>query len=183
MLLITVIATALGALVTRDLYAEQEPLPPATAQPPSSEVPPSEQPGPPDVRGLPDATTHPLFRTLQSLLQRYFDAVNAKDYDQWSTTVTARRLKETPREVWMTDYATTRDGNIIVYRIETLGDDTARVLLRFTSTQDPEDAPPELPVSCIRWDLVWAFERERGEWLLAAGSTSKSPQHQACDAQ
>jgi len=182
-LLITVIATALGALVTRDLYAEQETAPPAVVQSSRTEVPPSEQPGSPKVQGTPDAAANPLFRTLQSLLQRYFDAVNATDFDAWSTTVTAQRLEATPREKWETDYRSTKDGNILIYRIEATGDDTARVLLHFTSTQDPASAPPELPVDCIHWNLVWAFERERGEWLLAAGTTSQSPQHEACKTQ
>jgi hypothetical protein len=179
-LLITVIATATGALVARSLYQDQPPAQPAAVEPSPSSVAPNEQPGSPKVQGTADATAHPLFNTLQPLLQRYFDAINAKNYKDWSETVTSDRIEETPEEIWYRDYRTTRDGNIIVYRIETGGDDTARVLLQFTSTQDPKDAPQELPEACIRWNLVWPFAKEGGEWKLAAGETSSSPQHEAC---
>jgi hypothetical protein len=179
-LLITVIATALGALVARSLYADQPPPPPPAVEPTTTSVPPSKQPGPAAVQGTADATAHPLYKTLQPLLQRYFDAINAKDYTAWSSTVTSKRRTDQPEDKWQKDYRTTRDGNIIVYRIEASGDATARVLLQFTSTQSQEDAPTELPVDCIHWNVVWPFEKEKGEWKLAAGSTSASPQHDPC---
>jgi hypothetical protein len=182
-LLITVIATALGALVTRDLYADPEPVPPAAVQAPPSEVPLSEQPGSPEVRGSQDSASNPLYNTLRALLQRYFDAINAKDYKLWSTTVTQNRLKSMPKEKWDAEFHTTTDGNIFMHRIEVTGDDTARVLLQFTSVQDLGNAPLELLERCINWDLVWAFERERGQWLLGAGVTNQSPQHEACASQ
>jgi hypothetical protein len=90
-LLITVIATALGALVARSLYTDQSRLPPAPIESSPSSVPPGEQPGPADVQGLLDATAHPLYNTVHDLLQRYFDAINRKDYAAWSGTVTAAR--------------------------------------------------------------------------------------------
>ncbi|MFL6123059.1 hypothetical protein [Actinophytocola sp.] len=178
-LLITVIATALGALVARSVYADQ-PLPPAAVRPSTSSVPPSEQPGPPAVQGYADATAHPLYNTLHGLLQRYFDAINTKDYAAWSATVTTARRQAQPEEDWRTAYKTTRDGSITVYRIETAGADAAQVLLHFTSTQDPQDGPPEMPVGCIEWNVVWAFAKEKGEWRLAIGPSSASPQHTPC---
>jgi hypothetical protein len=179
-LLITVIATALGALVARSLYADQPEPPPPAVEPSPSSVPPSEQPGPADVKGRADATAHPLYRTLQPLLQRYFDAINAKDYAAWATTVTAKRRADQPVDAWMEDYRTSSDGSIVIYRIEASGDATARVLLQFTSTQDPAHAPAELPADCIHWNVVWPFAKEKGEWKLASGSTSASAQHEAC---
>jgi hypothetical protein len=180
-LLITVIATALGALVARSLYADQPPPPPAAVEPSASSVPPSEQPGSPEVKGTADATTHPLYSLLQPQLQKYFDAINAKDYDAWTETVTTDRIRTQPEDRWRNvDYPTTKDGSIVIYRIEVTGDENARVLLKFTSTQDPTHAPQELPVDCIYWNVVWAFAIEDGEWKLAAGSTSATPQHEPC---
>jgi hypothetical protein len=179
-LLITVIATALGALVARSLYDEPPPQPPAAVEPSPTAAPLSEQPGSAEVRGTADATVHPLYNTLRSLLQRYFDAINKKDFDSWASTVTAERLRTMPEERWRTDYRSTRDGSIVMYRIEATGDDTARVLLRFTSIQNEDDAPPELRVPCINWNVVWLFAKDRNEWKLAAGETSREPQHERC---
>lgn len=180
-LLITVIATALGALVARSLYTDQPPARPAAVDPAPSSRPLREQPGPPEVKGTADATTHPMYGTVRPLLQRYFDAINAKDYDSWASTVTAQRREAQPEDVWTKDYSTTRDGSIVVYRIENGGPDTARVLLQFTSTQDEANAPSELPVSCIHWNVVWVMAKERDEWKLSAGKTSASPQHEPCE--
>jgi hypothetical protein len=184
-LLITVIATALGALVARSLYADQPPQTPSAIEPSPSSVPRDKQPGSSDVQGTTDAVAHPLYNTLHGLLQQYFKAINTKDYAAWSATVTAGRRETQPEKVWQNDYKTTRDGNIIIYRIETSGGehsggDTAQILMHFTSTQDPADAPPELPVDCIDWNVVWSFALEKGEWKLASGSTSASPQHDPC---
>jgi len=182
-LLITVIATALGALVARSVYADQ-PQSPAAIQPSPSSSPPvprAEQPGSAEVKGTTDAVAHPLYVTVDKLLQQYFNAINAKDYAAWSTTVTAARRKIQVEDDWRRDYKSTRDGSIVVYRIETdAGGDTARVLLHFTSTQDPADAPPELPVDCIDWNVVWPFAMDHGEWRLANGATSAFPQTAAC---
>jgi hypothetical protein len=180
-LLITVIATALGALVARSVYDDPQPQTPAAVEPSPSSVPPSEQPGPTEVRGTADATTHPLYNTLRPLLQQYFDAINEKDYARWAETVTKERLDKQDEETWQNDYRTTSDGSIVMYRIETNGDGTASVLLQFTSTQDPNDAPPELAAPCIHWNVVWAFAKERDTWKLSAGSTSASPQHEPCE--
>jgi len=180
-LLITVIATALGGLLTRDLYADSAPSAPAPVLPgPPSSIPPSQQPGPVTVQGTLDATAHPLYETFRGLLQNYFEAINLKDYKRWAGTVTDERLTSQPEEEWQADYSTTQDGSIVLYRIESDADDTARVLLQFTSTQAPEKGPPELRVGCIHWNVVWAFARNGGEWKLAAGSASASPQHEEC---
>ncbi len=179
-LLITVIATALGGLVARSLYAEPAPEQAPLVTPSPSAVPPNEQPGSPEVVATPDAMAHPLYGTLQPLLQTYFDSINKKDYGLWSSVVTAERRANQPEEAWRVQYRSTRDGGMVMYRIEAIGDGEARVLLHFTSTQSLEDAPAELPATCIQWDVVWAFSKQRGEWKLAAGLTSASPQLQKC---
>jgi hypothetical protein len=179
-LLITVIATALGALVARSLYADQPPALPTAVEPSASSVPPSEQPGSPEVKGTADATTQPLYSTLQPLLQKHFDAINAKDYDAWTQTVTTDRIRTASADKWNADYRTTKDGSIVIYRIEMTGDKTARVLLKFTSTQDLLNAPPELPAECIHWNVVLPFAKEDGEWKLATGSASATPEHEPC---
>lgn len=180
-LLITVIATAVAGLLARDLYSETPSAPPPTVVGTSPSPKPSgEQPGPATVRGTADAAAHPLYWTLQPLLQTYFTAINDKDYERWSSVVTYERQTNQPEQKWQQEFRTTKDGNIVMHRIEARGDGTARVLLTFTSTQDVADAPQELPRPCIHWNVVWAFSTEDGDWKLAAGPASASPQHEPC---
>jgi hypothetical protein len=178
-LLITVIATALGALVARGLYADPGPQTPAAVEPSPSSVPPSQQPGSPEVQGTADATTHPLYDTLRPVLQKLFDAINAKDFASYAEGITAAKRAQTSEQDWSYDFSTTRDGSVVVYRIEA-GDRTASVLMRFTSTQEPDKAPQALPVDCIEWKVVWAFAEEKGEWKLAAGPASRQPIMERC---
>jgi hypothetical protein len=180
-LLITVIATALGGLLARDLYSEpSSPSPTTVVVTSPSAGPPEEQPGPATVRGTVDAVAHPLYETLRELLQTYFEAVNTKDYARWSSVVTYERQRRQPEQMWQNEYGTTKDGNIVMHRVEARGDGTARVLLTFTSTQAIDDAPEELPEPCIHWNVVWAFSTEDGDWKLTTGLTSVTPQHEAC---
>lgn len=180
-LLITVAATAVAGLLARDLYTEPAAAPPTTVVATSpSPVPSGQQPGPAEVKATGDAAAHPLFRTLQPLLQTYFKAINDKDYERWSSVVTGERQTNQPEQKWQQEFATTQDGSIVMHRIEARGDGTARVLLTFTSTQDVKDAPQELPRPCIHWNVVWAFSTEDGAWKLAAGPASATPQHEPC---
>jgi hypothetical protein len=179
-LLITVIATALGGLFARDLYDPAPPSVPAAVQPPPTDVPLHEQPGSPEVGGTTEAAAHPLYGVLRPVLQAIFDAINAKDFQAWAKHVTQERLDTTPEKDWQNDYESSRDGSILVYRIEASGDGTAKVLMRFVSTQDPEKAPPTMPSKCIEWNVVWAFERSDGQWRLSGGISGKTPNLAPC---
>ncbi|PPK69183.1 hypothetical protein V5P93_001561 [Actinokineospora auranticolor] len=180
--LVAVVICAAAAMVARELYATGN----ATAATPSpilpseNVIPPSARPGPRDVRATQDAIRHPLYETVRQLLQTHFDAINGKNYARWRTTVTDARAKDMPEDNWRSAYRSTQDGTIVVYRIETGPANNARVLLSFVSQQDPADAPLELPVGCIRWNVVFPLTVAAGEWRIDAGATSASPQHDSC---
>ncbi len=174
-LLITVIATAVGGLLARTWYEDAGPIEPAAVIPSPSSVPPGEQPGSRVVEGTPDAIAHPLYRTVRGLLQRYFDAINNRDYAAWQRTVISERVERQPEEKWLADYRSTQDGHIVIFRIELGEDDTARVLMTFTSVQDPVDAPQELPVGCINWNVVFPLVLEDDGWKLDSSPASASP--------
>lgn len=176
---LVVIATGAAALVARQIYAEPEPAPPSAVVG-DERVPPGEQPGDATVHATKDVTAHPLYDTVRGVLQTYFDAINARDYVRWRTVVTSKRMRNEPERDWRVAYRSTRDGNIVIHRIESGPPGTARVLLSFTSVQSPEDAPLELPEPCIRWRVVFPFAEEDGDWKLDSGLTSSAPQHQKC---
>jgi hypothetical protein len=178
--LIAVSVTAAAGLLARQVFAE-----PAAADSPavvqtSSSIPPEAQPGPPTVGGRTDAAAHPLYQTVQRLLQAHFDAINSKDYQGWRAVVTRRRAQNQPEREWQVSYRSTRDGNIVVHRIEAGPPGTARALVSFTSVQNPEDAPLELPEPCIHWRVVLLLTVEGGEWKIDSGPTSATPQHEKC---
>jgi hypothetical protein len=178
--LIAIIVTIAGGLAARVIYARPVETGAAAVVPVQQSLAPSEQPGDPTVMATKDARDHPLYETVKQLLQTYFDSINSKDYNRWQTVVSAQRAKKQPERDWRTAYRTTRDGSIVILRIESSPADVARVLLAFTSVQDPRDGPPEMPEPCIHWRLVFPLALESGSWKLDSGLTSSASQHDKC---
>jgi hypothetical protein len=171
-----------GGLLARELYRQPDPEPDAVlAQPSSTARPLEQQPGPSVVELTPDAAAHPQHENVRQLLQTYFDAINDRDYEKWKLTVTKTRIQAKPLSDWLKDYRTTRDGSILVYRIDALSDRDLRVLIGFTSTQDPQDAPAELPrASCVHWRLTLPVTLEQGRWKVDTAAGYTTPEITAC---
>jgi hypothetical protein len=126
-------------------------------------------PGPSTVELSEDAAAHPQAAVVHSLLQRHFDSINNRDYAAWSSTVVGRRPREMPEPMWQADYASTRDGNILVHRIEPSPEGIV-VLLSFTSTQAEAQAPLNLPGStCTDWWVSYRIVIERNQPRIDAG--------------
>ncbi|WP_157182598.1 hypothetical protein [Sciscionella marina] len=174
-----VVALAAG-LLTRGWYV----LPTRVATPITpSEPSPSKNgaaPGSPVVSMSTDAAAHPDGARVRDALQTYFNSINEGSYTDWLRAVTTDRAEDKTRAQWKQEYRSTKDGSITVYRIERVGPGSLRVLLSFTSAQNPRDAPADFPHQCIRWRVVYPFALERGEWKLDSGQAGASPQHDQC---
>jgi hypothetical protein len=131
-------------------------------------------PGPAEVQLSPDAAAHPRAEELKQLLQKHFNAINNHDYESWASTVVDRRSRETPKEQWLAEYATTRDGSILLHRVEANTEGLV-VLLSFTSTQDAANAPKNLPGSrCTRWWVSYRVLTVRGQHRIGDGIPNSS---------
>ncbi|MEU7480374.1 hypothetical protein AB0A63_30660 [Lentzea sp. NPDC042327] len=138
-------------------------------------------PGSPEVRLSADSFTHPDRQQVQSVLQRYFDAINARDFRAWSAAVSSRRASQAVEETWRAAYETTRDGGVVVQRIESdVVGRRVRALISFVSTQDVAKAPVALPEGCIRWRVVYVVVREGGEWRVDEAPENRTPQMERC---
>ncbi|WP_228717586.1 hypothetical protein [Allosaccharopolyspora coralli] len=175
--LVVLVAAVGGGLSARALYGESGAEP---SEPNSTTSAPATQgrPGPAVVELAPGAAEHPDHRTVRSMLQILFYSINANRYDQWRTTVVEERQRTMPEDEWRDAYGSTRDGSILVHTIRPGPDDSVRVLLSFTSVQDPADAPSEMPVDCLRWHVVYPLVKDSGGLRLDTnlpGSSQYSP--------
>ncbi|WET77662.1 hypothetical protein P3102_26770 [Amycolatopsis sp. QT-25] len=180
--IVVVVSLTVGVgLLARDLYTRPEAAPtePVVDDSPTS-VAPGAQPGSPTVEVTPDVFAHPQYQSARQVLQGYFDSINERDYPKWTSVVTRERAKTKTAAEWKKDYQSTRDGNILVYRIEPGAPSTLRVLVAFTSTQDVEDAPVYLPEACIRWRLVLPLRLESGSWRVDTTEGGTNPEHERC---
>lgn len=161
-----------GGLVAREFYRPSESgSTSASALPATGALSPDQEPGPPTVWLTPEATAHPQHEVVRALMQTYFDAIDKGDYDSWRTTVTRAKMLAQPRPEWESNYRTTRDGSILVYRLDPLPNAGIAVLIGFTSVQDPSAAPPDVPAGCLRWRLVFPLTLESGHWKLDLGTS------------
>lgn len=176
---ITGAAVAAG-LVGRAVYSRPEEAKGAPTVVPSSSVA-GPFPGSAEVRLSPDAFTHPDRTDVQRVLQAYFDSINSRDFAGWRGVVTARRVSVTPEAGWLSAYESTRDGGMVVQRIESdVVGRRVRVMISFVSTQDVAKAPPALPEGCIRWRVVYVLVREGGEFKVDDAPENRVPQMDRC---
>ncbi|MFD1147217.1 hypothetical protein [Saccharothrix hoggarensis] len=180
--LVVAAATAGVGVLAREAYHRPAGAPNEQIALPSSSspVPPGDQPGSGDVQLSIDASQHPDGARVREVLQQFFDAINSHDYEQWTKTVTAHRVSQTPKFRWLSDYESSRDGTILVHRVETVTQGRLRVLMTFTSTQDVAKAPAELQADCIHWRVVYPVQEERGALRVDLGAEGSASQFTPC---
>jgi hypothetical protein len=98
-----------------------------------------------------DAWAYSSGPAVQDVLSRYFDAINAKNYAAWTTTVTPARAAQQTEAAWQQGYATTVDGTIRLSRIDEVSPGHLVALVSYLSVQRPEDGPEGLKTSRICW--------------------------------
>jgi len=174
-----------GGLLARELYKRQDPAAPTGNEPivvSSSTTPlaPAEEPGSDTVRVTPDVVIHPQGDAVRKVIQSYFTAINTRDYRLWTVTVSAKRASQKPQKVWEKDLQSTKDGSILIYRIERGGGDSLRVLMAFTSVQDIADAPKDFPEKCIHWRLVLPLIEQGSSLRIDTVDTPSDPEREKC---
>lgn len=181
MLVVVLSVTVGGGLLARELYRRPAaPQDDPVASIPTTSVSSGDESRSPQVEVTEDAARHPQDETVRQVLQMYFDGVNHHDYDQWAQSVSEGRVKVYPRDKWLKGFRSTKDVNILLYRIEPGAGTSLRVLVGFTSTQSVDEAPPDFPYTCIRWRLVLPMVFERGGYKIDAIQSGASPEHDRC---
>lgn len=135
-------------------------------------TPKAPEPGPPTVVLVEDGALHPDADRIRKVLQKYFDAINAGDYQLWRTAVIPQWARDTSEGAWHGLYRSTLDGSIVVHRLEPRPGGGLVALTSFTSLQNPADAPPELPVRCLRWWVSYPLIGEGDQLRLGPSSPS-----------
>jgi hypothetical protein len=91
-----------------------------------------------------------------------------------ATVALVEYARDTGEATWRDQYRSTLDGSIVLHRLEPRAGGGLVALLSFTSLQDPADAPPELPVRCLRWWVSYPLIGEADELRLSPNSPGAS---------
>ena len=140
----------------------------------SSRVP-TEKEGPKQglVRMFDSVANSPNSEAIDTLLEKYFSAINNHDYGAWAATVTPGMIGALPEETWRQSYQTTQITEALVTSLDAAGD-SAAITVSYTSEQDPRDAPEDLQVSRICWTTRFTIESLSAGGLLDALSSGAS---------
>ncbi|MDA3629520.1 hypothetical protein [Saccharopolyspora oryzae] len=158
-----------GVLLAETYYRE-----PARPQAEQGEDVAQSVESPEGVVYMPGALEHPDQREVQRLLDDHFRSINTRNYDLWKSTVVRSKWDELPKAKWLTAYGTTDDLDIAVHRIDPGPDGSLLALLTFKSYQTPDAAPPDMPVGCLDWNLVYPMVVDESGKSLRL-DTSKLP--------
>lgn len=179
--LLVIVVVLAGAAAVGVLLQDRQPLAKAGSGPSLvKNVPPRPpEPGSPTVALVEDVMRHPGAERIRKVMQQYFDAINAGDYKLWSGAVIPQWARDTGEADWRAQYRSTLDGNMVVHRLEPRAGGGLIALTSFTSLQNPADAPPELPVRCLRWWVSYPLIGE-GEALRLGPTTPTANRLVAC---
>ncbi|GLY44083.1 hypothetical protein Amsp01_101060 [Amycolatopsis sp. NBRC 101858] len=178
-----VLSVTVGAgLLAREIY--RRPDQPADETTASSATPSSASSGAPAAAGVvqmtEDARAHPQAGAVRRALETYFSAINERNYPQWQTVVSDERRRTKTAVDWKKDFRSTKDKDILIYRIERGAGQSLRVLVAFTSTQDPQDAPADMRETCLHWRLVLPMVVEDDALRIDTVDPGPSPEHEKC---
>jgi hypothetical protein len=182
-LVVVLSLTVGGGLLARELYQRPElKSADSVAMAPPTSVEPDDQPGPGTVQVTDDVAHHPQDEAVRPVIQAYFDAINNRNYAAWKTTVSIQRVQQKPSaEAWANDFRSTKDGSILIDRIEPAPHGSLRVLLAFNSTQSVQDAPANFQKGCIHWRLVLPMIFQNGGFKIdTVDNTSRTPESEVC---
>lgn len=178
MLGVVVVATAVAALIARNVYQHTPSgSPPPVVSTTETSVAPGAEPGSPIVTVAPDVANSSDGKQVQQLLQAYFDAINDRDYGSLLSIVTPQYAANESESKFMSDFHTTKDGTIRVVRIDPTATGLS-VLVTFHSEQDIAHAPPFAKYQCVAWQIVWPLVRVDGDLRLDSGPAATPPTQQ-----
>jgi hypothetical protein len=135
------------------------------ASPASSASSPAPTPSPAGLVAVaPALQARPETAEVRGLLERYFTAINQRDYAAYrDTLVLGPRVKS--EDQFRTDFQSTRDSDV---RLFNLRDDPGGRLVAsvsFVSHQAPADAPDGVS-DCLQWTVSYPLVRVDGQFRI-----------------
>jgi hypothetical protein len=124
------------------------------------------------------AQSEPEEQDVADLLDRYFTAINTRDYSGYTDTQAADIRADMDEAQFQDGYASTTDsGATLVDIVDTPGGGRG-AQLTFTSNQDAADGPDGQ--ICTDWTLTYALVTEGGSWKLDGLADGTDHSHTAC---
>jgi hypothetical protein len=103
------------------------------------------------VRVAAGAAGDPAEPPVEAYLNRYFAAINSRDYDTYQSLLDAQEQQGNSRSTFESGYATTKDSNEVLTGIEHTGGGRLTANVSFTSRQNPANSVDGS--ACNNWHI------------------------------
>jgi uncharacterized RDD family membrane protein YckC len=124
------------------------------------------------------AQSEPEEQDVADLLDRYFTAINTRNYSGYTATQAADIRADMDESQFQDGYASTTDSDATLVDIVDTPNGGRGAQLTFTSNQDAADGPDGQ--SCTDWTLTYALVTEGGSWKLDGIVDGTDHSHTAC---
>jgi hypothetical protein len=155
--------------------APASPSTPASPSAPAGSVPASAPPA-----GLvalaPAAALYPGASAIEGVINRYFRAINGRDYAAYQATQSPGMAMTESQ--FQTGFASTRDSDVLITGITTMPGGQPAADVTFTSRQQPQDGPDG--ESCTNWRVTMYFDGNAGTYTIGAPPNGYKASYRAC---
>ena len=136
-------------------------------------------PAPPGLASLaPAAALYPGASAIESVVNRYFQAINGRDYSAYQATQSPGIAMAASQ--FQTGFASTQDSDVLITGISTMPGGQPAADVTFSSRQQPQDGPEG--ESCTNWHVTMYFDGSAGTYTIGAPPNGYKAAYQACSA-
>ena len=134
-------------------------------------------PAPPGLVSLaPAAALYPGASAIEGVINRYFQAINGRDYAAYQATQSPGIAMTASQ--FQTGFESTRDSDVLITGISSGPDGRPAVNVTFTSRQQPNDGPEG--ESCTNWRVMMFLDGSAGAYTIGAPLNGYKAAYQAC---
>ena len=141
------------------------------ASAPPASVPPA------DLASLaPAAALYPGASAIEAVINRYFQAVNSRDYAAYQATQSPGIAMTASQ--FQAGFESTQDSDVLITGITTTPGGQPAADVTFTSRQQPQDGPEG--ESCTNWHVTMYFDDSAGTYTIGAPPNGYKAAYRAC---
>jgi hypothetical protein len=124
----------------------------------------------------PAAALYPGAVAIEKVIDRYFQAINSRDYAAYLTTQSPDNVMTASQ--FQAGFESTRDSDVLITGITSGFDGRPAADVTFTSRQQPHDGPDG--ESCTNWHVTMYFDGSARTYTIGAPPNGYKAAYQAC---
>jgi hypothetical protein len=124
----------------------------------------------------PAAALYPGVSAIEAVINRYFQAINSRDYAAYQATQSPGIAMTASQ--FQAGFESTQDSDVLITGITTMPGGQPAADVTFTSRQQPQDGPEG--ESCTTWHVTMYFDGSAGTYTIGAPPNGYKVAYQAC---